>query len=60
MTFAETAICRVAAHLAERLEVMRQLQGTRAAPGRCPRSLRTGMAATHNDHIELSLASTQK
>ena len=52
MTFAQSADGRIAGHLSDRRECMREQGGAGAKP-RCRRSrLHAGMPATHHDHIE--------
>ena len=55
VAFTDTANRRIATHLAERVEVVRQQQGSRTKPRRRQCGLGTGMAATYHDHIELSV-----
>ena len=52
VTLADTADGRVAAHGAQRLDVLRQQQGAAAHAGGRQRGLGAGMAAAHNDDIE--------
>ena len=49
---ADPADRRVAGHLAQRLDVVREQQRGAAHPGRRQRCLGAGMAATHDDDIE--------
>ena len=54
MALADPADRRVAAHLAERLDGVRQQQSRCPHARRGERSLGAGMTATDNDHVEMS------
>ena len=53
MPLADAADGRIAAHLPERFDVVRQQQRARTEPRRRERSLGAGMAATDDDHIKM-------
>ena len=54
MAFADPADRWIAAHLAERLDRVRQQQRRRTHPRRGERSLGAGVAATDDDDVEMS------
>ncbi len=53
MTLADAADRRVAAHLAQRLDVLREQQRARAEASRGERCLGAGVAAAYHDDVEL-------
>jgi hypothetical protein len=53
MTLADAADGRIAAHLADGLDIVRQQQGAGAEARRRKRGLGTGMAAADDDHVIL-------
>jgi hypothetical protein len=53
VALADPADGRVAAHLPDRLDVVREQQRARAGPGRGERGFGAGVAATDHDHVEL-------
>ncbi len=55
MTLADAADGRIAAHLAESLDVVREQERAAAHAGGRQRRLGAGMPASHHDHVELGL-----
>jgi hypothetical protein len=52
MPLANTSNGRIAGHLPERLDCVRQEKRARARPGGSQRRFRTGVATTDDNHVE--------
>jgi hypothetical protein len=59
VTLADAANGRIAAHLAEGIDVMRKQQGTDTQACRCQRRLGAGMTTANDDDLELSCRACQ-